>query len=92
MWQAVVGGTSTSLRTRFNNYKSSSRKFSNGMSNEQAEIFRHFAEANHNGFFKDVTILIITVVGESRLREGLWQFKLNIFMPEGLYVRFVDHY
>ena len=62
-----VGSTFTSLRTRFNNYKSSSTK----LSVAQAEIFRHFTEANHNGFLEDVTIRIIDrVFGESRLREG----------------------
>ena len=34
-----VDSTFTSLRTRFNNYKSLSRKLSNGMSVAQAEIF-----------------------------------------------------
>ena len=51
-----VGGTFTSLRTRFNNYKSSSRKFSTGMSVAQAEHFRHSTEANHNGRLDDATI------------------------------------
>ena len=87
-----VDSTFMSLRTIFNNYKSSSRKFSNGMSVAQAEIFRHCTEANHNGFLEGVTIRIIDrVFGESRLRKGFWQFKLNSFMPEGLNVRFVDH-
>ena len=62
------------------------------MSVALAEIFRHFAEANQNRFLEDVTIRIIDrVFGESRLREGFWQFKLNSFVPEGLSVRFVDH-
>ena len=87
-----VGSTFTSLRIRFNNYKSSSRKSSNGMSVGQAEIFRHCTETNHNGFLEDATIRITEgVSGESRVREGFWQFKLNSFMPEGINIRFVDH-
>ena len=46
-----VGSTFTSFRARFNNYKSSSRKFSSGVAVTQAELFRHFTEANHHGFF-----------------------------------------
>ena len=41
-----VGSTVTSFRTRFNNYESSSRKFSYGMSIAQAELFRYFTEVN----------------------------------------------
>ena len=63
------------------------------MSVVQAELFRHFTEVDHNEFLEDVIIQITDrVFGESRLREGFWQFKLNSFMPEGLNVRFADHY
>ena len=63
------------------------------MSVAQADLFRHFTEGNHDGLLEDVTVQIIDrVVGESRLREGFWQFKLNSFMPEGLSIRFGDHY
>ena len=37
-----VGSTFTPFRIRFNNYKSSSRKFSSRISVTQAELFRHF--------------------------------------------------
>ena len=57
-----VGSTFTSLRARFNNYKSSSRKFSSGVAVMQAELFRHFTEANHNGFSKDVSFQIIDMI------------------------------
>ena len=45
-----VGSTFMPFRVRFNNYKSSSRKFSFGISVTQAELFKHFTEANHHGF------------------------------------------
>ena len=77
------------FRTRFNNYKSSSRKYSSGISIAQAQLLRHSTEVNHNGFLKDVTSQITNrVFGESRLWEGQ---KLNSFVPEGLSIRFVDH-
>ena len=86
-----VGSTFTLFRVRFDNYKSSSRKFSCGISVTQAELYQHFTEANHNGFLEDVSFQIIdTVFGDSRLREGFWQFKLHSFVPEGLNVRSVD--
>ena len=34
--------------------------------------------------------IIDRVSGESRHREGFWQFKLGSFAPEGFNVRFVD--
>ena len=71
-----VGSTFTPFRIRFNNYKSSSRKFSSGISVTQAELFRHFTEDNHHEFLEDVSVQIIDkVFGASRLREGLWQLK-----------------
>jgi len=46
------------------------------MSVAEAELFRYFTEVNHNGFLEGVTLPIIDIVfGESRLREGFWQFK-----------------
>ena len=87
-----VGSTFTSFRARFNNYKSSSRKFSSGVAVTQAELFRHFTEANHHGFLEDVSFQIIDrVFGVSRHKEGFWQFRLQSFIPEGLNVRYADH-
>ena len=75
-----LGSTFTSFRNSFNNYKPSGRKFSYVMSVAQAELFRHFTDFNHNGLLEDVTLQITDrVFGESRLREGIWQFKLNSF-------------
>ena len=86
-----VGSTFIPFRVRFNNYKSSSRRFFSGISVTQEELFRHFTEDNHHGFLEDISIQIIDrVFGDSRLWEGFWQFKLHSFMPKGLNVRFVD--
>ena len=55
----------------------------------QANLFRHFSDENHYGFMKGVSVQITDrVFGESRYREGFWQFKLYIFAPEGLNARF----
>ena len=43
-----VGSTFMLYRVRFNNYRSSSKKVSNGISDMQAELSKHFTEANHN--------------------------------------------
>ena len=87
-----VGSTFTSFRARFNTDKSSSRKFSSGIAVTQAELFRHFTEANHYGFVEDVSFQIIDrVFWVSRHKEGFWQFRLQRFMPEGLNIRYADH-
>ena len=86
-----VGSTFTSCRARFNNYKSSSRKFSSGVAVSQAELVRYFTEANHHGFLDVSFQFIDRVFRVSRHKEGFWQFRLQSFMPEGLNVRYADH-
>ena len=68
-----VGSTFTSFRAKFNNYRSSSRKFSGGVLVPQAELFRHFKEAGHHGFLEGVSFQIIDrVFRVSRHKEGFW--------------------
>ena len=53
------------------NYKSSSRKFSSGVSVIQAELSKHFTETNHHGFLEDVSFHIIDrMFGVSRYKKG----------------------
>ena len=86
-----VGSTFTPFRTRFNDYKSCSRRFDKGELVNQADSFRHFLEVGHHGFLKDVTFQVVDkLFGDSRVKEGFWQFKLDTFAPKGLNVRFVD--
>ena len=73
-----VGRTFKSFRTRFNDYKSSSRKFSICMSVAQAELFRHFTEVNHNGFLKDVTIKT-NLIYIWRAAMSSYSFALNMY-------------
>ena len=75
----------------FTTYKSASDRFDKGESGTQEELFRHFTEADHHGFMEGISLQVINrIFGDSRQREGFWQFKLDSFVPEGLDVRFVD--
>ena len=87
-----VGSTFISFRARFNNYKSSSTKVSCGVAVIQAELFKHFIEADDRGFLEDVGFQIIDrVFGVSGHKEGFSQLRLQSFMPDELNVRCVDH-
>ena len=64
------GSTFISFRARFNNYKSSCRKFSSGVAVKQAEFFRHITEVNQHGFLEDVSFQIIDrVLGVLDIRK-----------------------
>ena len=53
--------------------------------------FRHFTKTDHHGFIEDISVQIAArAFGDSRQREGFLQVQLDIFIPEGLKVRFVD--
>ena len=87
-----VDSTFTSFRARFDNCRSSSRKFSGGILVTPAELFRHFTEANHHGFVEDVSFQTIDrIFGVSRHTEGFWRFRLQSLMPEELNVKCVNH-
>ena len=58
-----VGSTFTSFRVRHNKYKSASRRFSKGEVVIQADLFRHFTEANHHDCTEDGSFLIIDSFG-----------------------------
>ena len=81
-----VGSTCTPFRNRRNNYKACSRRFYGGSSGiPHAEFFRHFTGGAHEGFLKDVSVIIIdrfNCIG--RQREGFWQYKLETFAPQKL--------
>ena len=86
-----VGSTFTPFRSRFNSYKSCCRRFEKGEMVTQADFHRHFESAGHHGFMEDVKVQVTDrIFGESRVREGFWQFKLDSFAPKGLNVRLVD--
>ena len=86
-----VGSTNTKFIQRFNNYKSFSKKFNQGISVPQREFFQHFREEGHSGFLDDVSVRIIDkLYSGSRRRELFWQFELDSFAPRGLNSREVE--
>ena len=86
------GTTSISIIARFNNYKSSNKKFSSWVAATKTECFRNFTAANREGLLKDVSFQNINrFFGSSRHTEGFCQLTFQTFIPEGLNVRCVDH-
>ena len=85
-----VGSTCTPFRLRFNNCKVRSRKFNLGASVPQAEFFRHYTPG-HQGYLKDISVKIIDrLMGENRMWESFWQYRLDCFAPKDLNTRQVD--
>ena len=84
-----VGSTITSFRKRFNNHKSSMRKYEQGGRKMAAEhLYAHFFGPRHKGL-DDVRVIIIdkTNIGKPTQREAFWVYKLDTFVPRGLNVR-----
>ena len=45
----------------------------------------------YHGFLKDISVKIIDrLTGGNRMRESLWQYRLDCFAPKGLKTRQVD--
>ena len=54
----------------------------------RADIFRHFAGEGHQGFLENIKVIIIDrLIGNGRLRESFWQYKLN---TRSFYKKLVD--
>ena len=51
-----VGQTTDQFRSRWNNYKSDSRKHSHGATCMQQHLFNHFCTSGHCGFLEDVSL------------------------------------
>ena len=52
------------------------------------EFFRHFSEKGHHGFLEYISVRIIDrLCGKDRIRESVWQHKLETFIPRGLDLR-----
>ena len=87
-----VGSMCTPFRNRFNNYKGHSRKFYDGSSGiPQAEFISHVTGGAHEGYLKDVRVIIIDRLnGKGRQRESFWQYKLETFSPQGINIKQVE--
>ena len=57
-----VGQTVVTIRYRWNNYRSNSRKHANGISCMQEHIYEYFSDSKHSGFLNDV---LITFIGKT---------------------------
>ena len=71
-FKVYVGSTITTFRKRFNNHKSSLRKYGQGM--------RHIAGEQHEGL-ADLRVIIIdkTNMNDPTQREAFWAYNLDTF-------------
>ena len=84
-----VGSTIKTFPTRFNNHKSSMKRYERGQMRIPGEhLYAHFFDEGHVGL-ADVEVMIIdrTNVNDPTQREGFWAYKLDSFVPKGLNIR-----
>ena len=78
-----VGSTTTRLRLRFNNHKSSLRRYEWGQRGIWGEhLYAHVFEDGHIGLGDgSVQIIDVTDVRDPTVREGFWIQKLKCYVP-----------
>ena len=54
-----TGQTTDTFRSRWNNYKSKSRKFDRNEKSMQENLYSHFESQGQNGFLEDASITLI---------------------------------
>ena len=83
-----TGQTTDSFRSRWNNYKSKSRKFDRNEKCIQEYLYSHFENEVHNGFLEDVSITLIGKTDGSDPMEGetFWIHTLKTLAFYGLNV------
>lgn len=55
-------------------------------------FYRWHEQAGHDKFMADVSCQVLDrLFGESRVNEGFWQFKINIFSLKGLTIGSLMH-
>ena len=69
-----VGQTNDQFRSRWNYYKSDSRKHGQGATCMQQLFFKHFCTPGRCGFLEDVSL----TTGEAHLIKTMTPFGLNI--------------
>ena len=80
-----VGSCTTPFRQRFANYKSCFKRSAKQVV-PQASLHRHFRQSNHKGTNDWEFVLIDEApdLDTVRKKESFWQYKLNVFQPDGL--------
>ena len=80
------GQTIDQFRSRWNNYKSDSRKYGQGATCIQQHLFNHFCASGHCGFLEDVSLTITdkTDPSDPLKREDYWRSTLKTMAPFGL--------
>ena len=81
-----VGQTIDQFRSRWNNYKSDSRKYGQGATCMQQHLFNHFCTSGHCSFLEDVSLTFIdkTDPSDPLKREDYWRSTLETMAPFGL--------
>ena len=92
-FKIYVGSIIASFRKRFNNHKSSLRKYDQGGRKLAGEhLYAHFFGLGHTGL-SDIRVIIIDKINKENAtqREAFWDYKLDTFVPKGLNVRNFDY-
>ena len=78
-----VGQTVDQFYSRWNNYKSDSRKYSRCGSYMQQHLFNHFCNSGHAEFLDDVSIKFTdkTDPSDPLKREDYWRYMLKTMAP-----------
>ena len=81
-----VRQTIDQFRSRWNNYKSDSRKNGQGATCMQQHLFNHFCTSGHCGFLEDVSLTFIdkTDPSDPLKRKDYWKSTLKTMAPFGL--------
>ena len=81
-----VGQTIDQFHSRWNNYKSDSRKHGQRATCIQQHLFNHFCKSGHCGFLEDVSLTFIdkTDPSDPLKREDYWRSTLKTMAPFGL--------
>ena len=70
-----VGETTDEFRLRWNNYKSNDRKFVQNQACMQEHLFKHFNSNGHDGFLKNVSIILKDKTDGILFRLGTFEDK-----------------
>ena len=84
-----VGQTIDQFRSRWNNYKSDSKKHGQGATCMQQHLFNHFCTSGHCGFLEHVSLTFIdkTDPSDPLKREDYWRSMLKTMALFGLNIK-----